>query len=195
MKKADVLQLAIIMVGIIFCFLTLQYIFSSLIGIFAWIFSGGYGPADYLTPGIGIYAAIALQATCSWLLITNSRKLAAYLYEKANLGSGFKITGNTESLLYILLIAIAVYLLISNITPLLTEIFRTFKQRASGSLFEQEDQRPTEWAKLVLDIALPCLLLFFAKPIAGYFAKDAGEEPVSIEETFDVKPISETKQS
>ncbi|MEI9959170.1 MAG: hypothetical protein WDM90_23305 [Ferruginibacter sp.] len=181
MKKADVLQLAIVLVGIIFGFLTLQYLFSSLFGIFTWIFSGGYGADSYLAPGISIYAVIGLQALCCWVLITQSGKLAAYLHEKSNLGTGFKITGNIQSLLYVVLIAIGIYLLLSNLNPLISTIFQNFKDRVANDIYNQ-DQRPVEWIRLILDVLLPGLLLLFAKPIAGYFAKNIGEETVIIEE-------------
>lgn len=194
MKKADVLQLAIVLVGIIFGFLTLQYIFSSLFGIFAWIFSGGYAAENYLASGISIYAVIGLQAVCCWLLITRSGRLAAYLYEKSALGTGFKIVSNVQSLLYVVLIAIGIYLLLSNLNPILATIFNGFKQRVSHNVLNQfEDQRPVEWARLILDIVLPGILLIFSKPIAGYFAKNIGEEPVTIEESFDVTEISDPK--
>ncbi len=196
MKKADVLQLAIILVGIIFGFLTLQYLFSSLFAIFTWIFSGGYGADNYLAPGLSIYAVIGFQALCCWILITKSDKLASYLYEKSNLGTGFKIVTNTQSLLYIVIIAIGIYLFLSNLTSLLTVIFNGFKQRISHRVLNQfEDERPVEWARLVLDILLPFLLLLFAKPIAGFFAKNIGEEPISIEESIAASEISETKES
>jgi hypothetical protein len=193
MKKADTLQLAIVIVGIIFGFLTMQYIFSSLFGIFAWIFSGGYGE-NYLTQNITFYAVIGLQAICCWLLIIRSGKLAVWLYEKAELSNNFKIVSNVQSLLYIVLVAIGIYLLLSNLNLLASTILENFRNRVSNSVTGQQDQRPVEWIRLVMDIVLPGILLIFAKPIAGYFAKNIGEEPVIIEELFDNKEeIIETK--
>jgi hypothetical protein len=78
MKKADVLQLTIVLVGIVYGFVALQYLFSSLYGIFAWIFAGGYGTDSYFPGSISIFAVIGLQVICCWLLITRSDKLAAY---------------------------------------------------------------------------------------------------------------------
>jgi hypothetical protein len=196
MKKADVLQLSIVLIGIIFGFLALQYLFSSLFGIFAWIFSGGYNADSYLTPGISIFAVIGLQALCCWVLITQSGKLSSYIYEKSELGTGFKIISNTQNLLYIVLIAIGLYLLLLHINPLLSGILKGFKQRVANNIMNQyEDQRPVEWLKLILDIMLPGILLIFAKPIAAYFAKNIGEEPISIEESFNISENSETKES
>lgn len=192
MKKADVLQLAIVLIGIVFGFVALQYLFSSLYGIFAWIFSGGYGSDSYLAPGISIFAVVALQAVCCWLLITKSGELAAYFYKKSELGTGFKIVSNPNDLLHILLIVIGIYLLVSNLSPLLSTIFDSFKQRVSHKLLNQfEDEKPVEWTRLILNILLPLILLMFAKPVAEYFAKHIGEEPVSIEESFDASEIAE----
>lgn len=191
MKKADVLQLAVMLVGIILGFITLQIIFSALFGLLAWLFTGGYAAENYLAPGIAVYISIVLQGLCSWLLITKSGNLAAYLYEKSNLGTGFKIVSNIQSLLYIILVAIAIYLLITNLTPLINAVFKSFKEKATGNSFSQQDQRPVEWAELFISILLPCLLLFFAKPIASFFAKNINEEPLNIEDSFNVEnPVS-----
>jgi hypothetical protein len=194
MKKADVLQLTIILIGIVFGFVALQYLLSSLYIIFVWIFSGGYGSENY--PGLSIFAIVGLQALCCWLLITKSDKLAAWFYRKAELGTGFKIVSKPNELLHVLLIAIGIYLLLSNLTPLLTTIFDSFKERGSrGVPGSFEDERPVQWTRLILNILLPLILLMFTKPIADYFAKNIGEEPISIEESFDGTEISETNEA
>ncbi len=186
MKKADVLQLTIVLMGIIFGFVAVQYLISSLFEIFAWIFSGGYDSANYLTPGLSIFAVVALQAICCWLLITKSGKLAAYFYQKSALGNGFKIVTKPNDLLHVLLIVIGIYLLLSHITPLLTSIFESFIKRIPrGVLGAFEDERPVPWARLLLDIILPLILLMFARSIADYFAKNMGTEHSHIEESFD----------
>jgi hypothetical protein len=192
MRKADVLQLTIVLIGIVLGFTALQYLFSSLYVIFAWIFSGGYGGESYYAPGISIFAVVGLQALCCWLLITRSSTLAAWFYRKSELGTGFKITTKPNELLHILVVAIGIYLLLSNLTPLLTGIFESFKNHIPRGTFE--DERPVAWARLLLNIALPLLLLMFAKPIADYFAKNIGEEPISIEESIDGTTLPGTNE-
>ncbi|MEP7237762.1 MAG: hypothetical protein ABI685_07855 [Ferruginibacter sp.] len=195
MKKADVLQLTIVLIGIVFGFVAVQYLLSSLYGVFAWIFTDGYGGDGLFGGVISIFALVGLQALCCWLLITKSDKLAAWFYRNSELGNGFKIISKPNELLHVLLIAIGIYLLLSNLSPLLTTIFDSFKQRSSHAPGTFEDERPTQWARLVLNITLPLLLLMFAKPIADYFAKNIGEEPISIEESFDGIDISETNEA
>ena len=143
-----------------------------------------------------IFALVGLQALCCWLLITKSDKLAAWFYRNSELGNGFKIVSKPNELLHVLLVAIGIYLLLSNLTPLLTTIFDSFKERSSrGILDMNEDERPVQWARLLLNIVLPFILLMFAKPIADYFAKNIGEEPISIEESFDRTDNTETNES
>lgn len=195
MKKADVLQLTIVLIGIVFGFFAVQYLLSSLYGVFAVLFSDEIGSGSYFPGVVSIFALVGLQALCCWLLITKSNKLAAWFYRNSELGNGFKIVTKPNELLHVLLIAIGIYLLLSNLTPLLTTIFDSFKERGSrGILDMNKDERPVQWARLLLNIVLPFILLMFAKAIADYFAKTIGEEPVSIEESFDGSEISETNK-
>ncbi len=196
MKKADVLQLTIVLIGIVFGFVAVQYLLSSFYGVFAVLFSDEIGSGSYFPGVVSIFALVGLQALCCWLLITKSDKLAAWFYRNSELGNGFKIVSKPNELLHVLLIAIGIYLLLSNLTPLLTTIFDSFKERGSRGLLDMnEDERPVQWARLLLNIVLPFILLMFAKPIADYFAKNIGEEPISIEESFDRTEITETNES
>jgi hypothetical protein len=195
MKKADVLQLSIVLIGVVYGFVALQYVLTSLLGILLWVFGGGYGADGLITSSLPFLVSVALQVICCWLLIVKSAGIAEYFYKLSDLGTGFKIVSKPNNLLHILLIITAIYLLLTNLAPLLNAIFISFKQkmqRGTNGLFE--DQRPIEWTKLILDIILPVVLLFFTKPIADYFAKNIGEEPISIEESFDVTKNAETKE-
>ena len=195
MKKADVLQLTIVLIGIVFGFVAVQYLLSSLYGIFIMVFASGSNSEGYFSGTLSIFALVGLQALCCWLLITRSDKLAAWFYRNSELGNGFKIVTKPNELLHVLLIAIGIYLLLSNLTPLLTVIFDFFKDHSShGMLSTMEDERPVQWTRLILNIILPFVLLMFSKPIADYFAKNISEEPISIEESFDGTEISETTE-
>jgi hypothetical protein len=193
MKKADVLQLTMVLIGIVLGFSALQNLFSSLYITFIWLFTGTSNTANYLN--LTIFAVVGLQVICSWLLITRSDKLAKWFYRKSELGTGFKIITKPNDLLHILLIVIGIFLLISNLGPLLKVIIEAFKTRASRGILETfEEERPVAWLSLIFDILLPLMLLMFAKPIADYFAKKIGEEPIGIEESIEGTEISETNE-
>ncbi len=194
MKKADVLQLAIVLIGIVFGFMAIQYFLSSLYGVFAWIFAGGFGIEGYYPSGISVVAMVGLEILVCWLLITRSDKLAAFFYRKSELGTGFKIVSSPADLLHILLICIGIYLLLSNLTPVLTSIFESFIERSPRGvqgLFE--DEKPVPWMKFLISLLLPSILLMFAKPIADYFAKNIKEEPINIEESIEGMGLQEPK--
>ena len=192
MKKADVLQLSIVLIGIVYGFVALQYILTSLLGILLWVFGGAYGGEDLITTSIPFLVSRLLLVLCCWLLIIKSGAISEYFYKLSELGTGFKIVSKPNDLLHILLIVTGIYLLLSNLAPLLNAIFISFKQkmpRGTNGLFEY--QRPIEWTNLILDIILPLSLLIFAKPLSNYFSKYLSDAPISIEESFDNSEIKE----
>jgi ABC-type Na+ efflux pump permease subunit len=186
MKKANVIQLCIIILGIIMGFLSLQYLLGSLTGLFFWIFNGGYGGTEMPQQVLPIFIIVGLQLLACWLLITRSGKIAEYIYEKSELGTSFKIISRPSELLFILLIIIGIYLLLTNLAPLLNAVFESFKRVSSRGMFsDMSYQKPVNWAQLILNVLLPLILLLCTKPLADYFAKHLDEEPLSLEETIE----------
>lgn len=185
MKKADVLQLSIVLLALAIGFNALQYVLNSLLDFFVWLFSGAYGAEYYMTANIKFLVAMVVQCLACWWVIKKSAPLAKYVYKISDLGTGFKITGNPGSLLQLLIITLGIYLLIAQLPSFLSEIVRGFiskTPRGDSGLFE--DQRPVDWLKFIFDIALPVLLLIFSKTISDYFSKNIQEEAISIEESF-----------
>ena len=70
MKKADVLQLTIVLIGIVFGFVAVQYLLSSFYGVFAVLFSDEIGSGSYFPGVVSIFALVGLQALCCWLVIS-----------------------------------------------------------------------------------------------------------------------------
>ncbi len=195
MKRANSLQLAFVLVGVVFGILSLPSLFTLLVGIFVSIFNGSNDQSDFIMYNVFIALGISLQVFVCWLLITRSAKFSGFIRRKSELGTGINIITKPNDLLYILLLAIGIYLLLSNLSPLLTAIFQSFKNKSTPGIHRlYETARPIEWSTIILNIIVPSVLLMFAKPIANYFAKNIGEEPVSIEESFDGTEISETKE-
>ena len=195
MKKADILQLSFVLIGLVFGILSLPSLFTLLVGIFVSLFNGSYDQSDFIIYNVFIALGISLQVFVCWLLIARSTKFSGFIRRNSELGTGINIITKPNDLLYILLIVIGIYLLLSNLSPLLTAIFQSFKSKsAPGIQHLYETARPIDWSTIILNIILPSVLLMFAKPIADYFAKNIGEEQISIEESFDGTEISETKE-
>ncbi len=185
MKKVNVLQLTFVLIGVVFGILSLPSLFTLLIGTFVSAFnSGGFDRSDFIIYNVFVVLGIGLQIFVCWILIFRSAKFAIFIQKKSGLGTGFKIISNPNDLLNILLIVIGIYLLLTNLSPLLKAILESFKNKTtSGIQHLYDDARPIDWSTIILDIILPLVLLMFAKPIADYFTKNINEDQISIEET------------
>ena len=182
MKRSDTLQLGVIMVGIIIGLLALESALSSLYGVFV-LLTGGSNDSEYMyTPVLTFFAYTGLQALACFLLITRSRNIADWTYKRSGLSNGFKITSKPNDLLFIVLVSIGIFLLINNITPLLSAIFTSFKRAGGHNIFESmQESNLVKWPELILKILLPLILLMAARPIADYFARNINDEPIIIE--------------
>lgn len=183
MKRSDVLQLGVILIGIIIGLMTLDTIFNSLYGVFVLLTGGRYDSEYMFTPMLTFFAVSGLKALTCWLLITRSRGISDWIYERSGLKSGFSISSQPNDLLFIILVAIGIYLLITNIIPLISALISSFKAAGSRHGYEALQGSPhAKWMELILNILLPLILLMAARPIADYFARNLSEEPVKIEE-------------
>ncbi len=185
MKRSNVLQLTIVLIEIVFGILSLPSLFTLLASIFVSIFnSGGYDRSDVIIYNVFIALGISLQVFVCWLLIARSAKFAGFIQKKSGLVTGFNVISKPNAFLNILLIAIGIYLLLTNLSPLLKAIFENFKNKTtSGIQHLYDDAGAIDWTQIILNLILPLILLMFAKPIADYFAKNLSEEQISIEET------------
>ncbi len=194
MKRANILQLTFVIIGVVYGIFCLPVIFSLVVSTFVMMVNGGMEPGQYLLFNIFSITAIALQILACWLLITRSEKWSAIVQKRSGLGNGFSITSKPNELLYILLIVIGIYLLLLNLGPLLTGMFSTFRSRISTGMLSLLDERPIEWGSLILKVILPLILLMFARPIADYFAKNITREPVVLDENVTDDLITAPKE-
>lgn len=183
MIRSSIVQLAVMILALILGFLTLQYLLSSIVSIGIELLHGNSFGQGVFAPSLTIILASFLQAIVCWLLIKKSGDIADFICDKANFVASFKIISRPADLLFILLIVIGIYLLISNLSPLIQGILAEFRNKAPHSSFNQPLLfRPSQWFTILLELVLPILLLMFAKPIAVYFAKDLSEAEIVIEE-------------
>jgi len=186
MKKADVLQLSIVLIGVFYGLLAAQKLLQYVYDFLLFTVTGAYNAEGFLAPLFSLLLFVCLQIAAAWILIVKSGSIADFIREKANLASGFRIEVFPAELLYMILVSIGIYLLLNNLAPILEGIFQGFRAkipRGVSGLFE--DERPIQWVRLFVDIVLPLALLILARPLANYFAKYIREEPVRIEETID----------
>lgn len=186
MRKKAVIQLAIIILALVLGFFSLQYLVSSLITLGYEIISGNNFGEGYFIPSLSILLAAFLQGTVCWLLIKRSSDAANFVYDLSSFNAGLKISSQPVDLLFILLVVLGIYFLLSDLPAFIKAVIAAFRMKAPHSNFNLSDEtRPTDWIRIFLNLLLPIILLMFSKPIAIYFAKDLSEEEIQIADTTD----------
>lgn len=196
MKKANVLQLTFIITGIAFGISALQDFFTTLLSLLIFAFnSNDLNNTLGLGMSMGILLSIGIKIFICWLLITQSGKLASFISKRAEFERGFSIISKADDLLYILLITVGIFLFLSNIVPLLTGIFDSFRNKSSSGMQNLfETAKAIDWTSNILDVILPLVFLMLARPIANYFAKNVNDEEITIEETDEEPNLLEPTQ-
>ena len=182
MKKGDVVQLAIIILALIIAINSLQYFFGAMVGLIYAIGMGDFSLTTFSPAIVSLLVTLLYVAIC-WQLLTKSRSIADFIYEKTNIGTSFKIISRPGDLLFILFIAIGFYYLLENLPALIKGMVYAFKAKG-GSRFDLYNNydKPTDWTILFIRLLLPLILLMGARPFANYFAKNVDDEPVMIGE-------------
>lgn len=183
MKKGNVIQLVLIIIALIIAFQTVYFFINAVTTLLYAIGSGDYG--SNLTPALTLFLIVLAQGTIAWLLITRSATIADSIYTKANAGTSFKIVSRPQDILFILLIVCGFYFLLSDLPALIKALVNAFSTKAAGRFNMYEQVQPPNWTLMFIKLLLPLVLLMFAKPIAAYFAKNLGGEPVSLEDDID----------
>lgn len=180
MRKSDTLQLVIIILAIIIGFTAIQSFITGGLSFLYIItnedvstrYTGTVAP--YLLTGI-------LQAVAAWILLTKSKDLALYFYERTGIGRSFRIMSNPADVLFVLLIVLGLYMLMAQLPLLLTAILTAFKTRVAGDAFAGQ-QNPFDIMSGIVRVLLPAALLMFTKSITNYFAEKMTVEDVVIVE-------------
>ncbi len=108
MRKNDVIQLAVIILGLIIAFLSIQYVLS-VMGSMVYAFSAGDFSAASFSGVIPVMILAVLQGAISFIVVSKSKGIAATIYQRSGIGTGFKIISQPEDLLFVLLIIIGFY--------------------------------------------------------------------------------------
>ncbi len=180
MRKSDTLQLVIIVLAVVTGFTALQ---SFTMAVFSFVFSfmdenvgGRYAGTvlPYLLTGL-------LQAVTAWIILTKSKDLALYIYERTGIGRSFRITSNPADVLFILLIVLGIFMLISQLPTFLSAILDAFKSKVASG-YSSLEPGSTSLGLSFVRLLLPLILLMFTKQVTNYFADKMTPEDIIIEE-------------
>ncbi|MES2849366.1 MAG: hypothetical protein V4685_09940 [Bacteroidota bacterium] len=179
MKKGDVVQLVIIIMAIVIAITSLQYFIATIISFVYTIALGEYS-FGVMSPTIVSLLVTLLYVAICWQLFVKSRTIADFIYEKANIGTSFKIISRPVDLLYVLLIVMGFYYLLQNLPALIKGLVNGFASKAGSRFIPDSYDTPTDWMMVCTKLLLPLVLLMAAKPFANYFAGNVDDEPITI---------------
>jgi len=182
MNKKTIVQLAIIITALVLGIFSIQYFLSSMMSLVAYgLLSGASFGEGYFIPSLTNSLATFVQLALCWWLIKRSTDVANFICEQASFGQSLKVDSKPIDLLFILLVVLGIYFLISDLPAFIKAIIGAFRSKAPHNSFNfSEEQRPVDWLRLFITLLLPIVLLMFAKPISVYFAKDLSEEEIVI---------------
>jgi hypothetical protein len=181
MRKKGVIQLAIIILALVLGFFSIQYILSSLINLGYTMMSGSNFGEGYFIPSLTILLTAFVQGVVCWLLIKKSSDAANFIYDLSSFNASLKVNSNPVDLLFILLVVLGIYFLLSELPAFIEALIAAFRTKAPHSnYYSNEYVKPKDWLHIFLSLLLPAILLMFSKPIAIYFAKDLSDAAIEI---------------
>ena len=181
MKRLDLVQLTIIIIGLISAFFCLRLVPGFLIYMFSW-FSGGLKGGYIMEAFIENIILIACYLLFSLFTVRNSKQLAGWVSTKANLQSDINFALNKTELLFALFLGLGLYGLIDELPLLLIKGYNFIKEANSHSLMSSlsAEKIPKELViRKFITVSLFLILVIYAKAFAEFFAaKINNTEPV-----------------
>jgi len=187
MKRTELIEYGIIVIGLIFCYQTLIAVISVLFNLL-FSFQSNFAPGfvETILPSL-LY--ILIYFFSFYFVVRYKKPLAKYINgptdETVNISLGKK------SILQIVIIAICLFAIVSTIPEILIHLFKTFKRSVESydrfaDNFNNEQDVYDFWTN-ILSLVLTLVLLKFSGNVAGYFSKET--EGIS---TINQKPTEET---
>lgn len=170
MKRLDLVQLTLIIIGIISAFFCLRLITPFLFYLFSW-FSEGLKGGYFLEVFIENIIQIATYLLFSIYTIKNSKQLAGWISNRANLQSDINFALNKNELLYAVFLGLGVFGIISELPSPLSDLYHYIKNNNSlatdpGFKNPQLDFIIVNFIKVFLFV----ILMVYAKVFADYFS-------------------------
>jgi len=179
MKRLDLVQLTIIIVGIFSVFFMISHIPPFLIYLFRWFGDGLRG--GYLMEGfIGNIIMLSCYSLTAIYAIKNSKQLAGWICDKANLHADINFSLDKTAVLFVLFTGLGVYGLIQILPQLLTDTYHYIKNRNSfaGSLEITYDPKSLDIAVQAIKLLLFFTLVYYANVFSDFLsAKIKNIEP------------------
>lgn len=170
MKRLDLVQLTIIIVGIFSAFFFIISLPQFLFYIYTW-FSDGAKGGYYLDT---LFANIIISGSyvaAAFYCILKSKHFAGWICHNAKLNAEINFALDKAALLFVLFVGLGIYGIIKNLPALLVDGFNLIKKSNSNTFLEGSQGRPN--ASIIIQVFTVLLfftLVYYAKIFADFFA-------------------------
>ena len=178
MKRLDLVQLTIIIVGIFSAFFFIISLPQFLFYTYTW-FSDGAKGGYYLDT---LFANIIISGSylgAAFYCISKSKHFAEWICHNAKLNAEINFALDKAALLFILFVGLGIYGIIKNLPGFLVDGFNRIKKSSSNTFLE--DSGHVTDASIIIQVftlLLFFILVYYAKVFADFFAfKIANTEP------------------
>lgn len=183
MKKGSLLQYALIIVGIILGYQSLQTLLTALLTLIGWVIGGGYG-SNYFFPSAINFIFFACTAAASWLLIMRSGKIASYIADKTEMDGAFNVTVKASTLMQIVLVAIGVIFLLTNIPYLINDLLDGLREKNGVTIDGREPILANRFLYITQTV-LAAIVIGMTKPLATFLTKNIADEPFTLSQKIE----------
>lgn len=169
MKRLDLVQLTIIIVGIFSAFFFIISLPQFLFYIYTWFSDGAKGGyyLDSLFVNIIISGSYLFAA---WYCIIKSKHFAEWICHNAKLNAEINFALDKVALLFVLFVGLGIYGLIKNLPALLVDAFKLIKKSNSNTFLETPGPSTPGFIIEVFTVLLFFTLVYYAKVFADFFA-------------------------
>jgi len=118
------------------------------------------------------FLSAAVSLIVGLIIVKQSKPIAVYISDKANFTAEIKIITDTKELLCLFILFLALSSLLTNIPSFISDILDLFTASNKNILSSSYTQKKVNWVTSILEIALPCLIIVYARPLSNYFSKN-----------------------
>jgi hypothetical protein len=179
MKRLDLVQLTIIIVGILSGFYLIGLMPRFIFHLFSW-FSDGLRGGYLMSAFIENILLVSFYLLVSIYAIKNSKHFAEWICNKANLNADINFALDKAELLFVLFLGLGIYGLIKNLPPLLVNGYNYIK--SNNGFMTETEMATTAGSNVAIQfvtVFLFTVLIYYAKVFADFAASKINNiEPV-----------------
>lgn len=178
MKRSQLVEYGIIVIALIAGYKFFESIFSLIVQV-AYDFQGGEDVSSFVIPYL---LMVIIYFSSFILLIRKSRQISAYLVKNQE-NEVIHLKINKKSLLQVILIAICILTILSNITTIILYLFDTFKHEVSkrSDLFGPNEMEKFRFKTAAIQTIIALVIVYFSKDISHWFIKKNDTEELIFE--------------